>query len=61
MLWVTGNEKAIRRLPVALRELVAYRVATRVGCSWCVDFATMVQRHHGLDVERLREIDGYAY
>lgn len=36
-----------------------YRVATQVGCSWCVDFGTMLQRHHGLDIERLRELDSY--
>jgi AhpD family alkylhydroperoxidase len=58
-LWELGNEKAMRRLPPSLRELVVYRVATQVGCSWCVDFGTMLQRHHGLDVERLRELDSY--
>ncbi|MGH3942188.1 MAG: carboxymuconolactone decarboxylase family protein [Pseudonocardiaceae bacterium] len=58
-LWELGNEKAMRRLPASLRELVVYRVATQVGCSWCVDFGTMLQRQHGLDVDRLREIDGY--
>ncbi|MDQ3763375.1 MAG: carboxymuconolactone decarboxylase family protein [Actinomycetota bacterium] len=55
-----GNEKAMRRLPASLRELVVYRVATQVGCSWCVDFGTMLlQRHHGLDIERLRELGNY--
>jgi AhpD family alkylhydroperoxidase len=58
-LWELGNEKALRRLPASLRELVVYRVATQVGCSWCVDFGTMLQRHHGLNVERLRELDSY--
>lgn len=58
-LWELGNEKVMRRLPLSLRELVVYRVATQVGCSWCVDFGTMLQRHHGLDVERLRELDSY--
>lgn len=58
-LWELGNEKAMRRLPASLRELVVYRVATQVGCSWCVDFGTMLQRHHGLDIERLRELDNY--
>ena len=58
-LWELGNEKAMRRLPATLRELVVYRVATQVGCSWCVDFGTMLQRHHGLDIERLRELDHY--
>lgn len=57
--WELGNEKAMRRLPASLRELVVYRVATQVGCSWCVDFGTMLARHHGLDIERLRELDSY--
>ncbi|MDQ4092667.1 MAG: carboxymuconolactone decarboxylase family protein [Actinomycetota bacterium] len=58
-LWELGNEKAMRRLPASLRELVVYRVATQVGCSWCVDFGTMLQRHHGLDLQRLGELDNY--
>lgn len=58
-LWELGNERAMRRLPATLRELVVYRVATQVGCSWCVDFGTMLQRHHGLDIERLRELEHY--
>jgi len=58
-LWELGNQKAMRRLPASLRELVVYRVATQVGCSWCVDFGTMLQRHHGLDIDRLRELDSY--
>ena len=35
------------------------RVATVVGCSWCVDFGTMLQRLEGLDVDRLAHIDDY--
>ena len=58
--WELGNERAMRRLPASLRELAVYRVAVQVGCSFCVDFGTMLQRHHGLDVERLHEIDAYA-
>jgi len=50
---------AARRLPASLRDLVVYRVATQVGCSWCVDFGTMLQRLQGLDVERLAELDSY--
>ena len=33
--------------------------ATVVGCSWCVDFGTMLQRLDGLDVDRLQHIDEY--
>ncbi len=52
-------ERAQRVLPAAVRELAVYRTATGVGCSWCVDFGTMLQRHQGLDIERLRDIDHY--
>jgi AhpD family alkylhydroperoxidase len=57
--WEMGNERAMRRLPASLRELAEFRVATTVGCSWCVDFAAMLHRQHGLDTDRLREIDAY--
>ncbi|HEX3589092.1 MAG TPA: carboxymuconolactone decarboxylase family protein [Pseudonocardiaceae bacterium] len=53
-------EKTAKVLPAEVRELAVYRTATRVGCSWCVDFGTMLQRNHGLDIERLTEIDDYA-
>jgi AhpD family alkylhydroperoxidase len=53
-------ERAARVLPARVRELAVYRTATVVGCSWCVDFGTMLQRLDGLDVERLARIDDYA-
>ena len=34
--------------------------ARTVGCSWCVDFGSMLIRLEGLDVERLKYIDDYA-
>lgn len=51
---------AATTLPARVRDLAVYRVATVVGCSWCVDFGTMMQRLEGLDVERLQHIDEYA-
>jgi AhpD family alkylhydroperoxidase len=64
LFWATivselASERAARVLPASVRDLAVYRVATNVGCSWCVDFGTMVQRHRGLDIERLSAIDGY--
>jgi len=56
----SAAEKASTVLPRRLRELAVYRTATGVGCSWCVDFGTMLQRLDGLDVDRLRHIDEYA-
>jgi AhpD family alkylhydroperoxidase len=53
-------EKAATRLPARVREIAVYRTATVVGCSWCVDFGTMLQRLEGLDVERLRRIADFA-
>jgi alkylhydroperoxidase family enzyme len=50
------TEKAATTLPARLRDLAVYRTATRVGCSWCVDFGEMLQRLDGLDVDRLRHI-----
>jgi AhpD family alkylhydroperoxidase len=52
-------DRAARRLDPALRSLVVHRVATVVGCSWCVDFGTMMALHTGLSVERHRELDRY--
>ena len=54
------QEWAPRVLPTRVRELAVYRTATVVGCSWCVDFGTMLQRLDGLDVERLQHIDEYG-
>lgn len=56
----TALERASRKLPTNVRELVVYRTARTVGCSWCVDFGAMLQRLDGLDVERLKDVDNYA-
>lgn len=53
-------EKTATVLPVSVRELAVYRVATKIGCAWCVDFGTMLQRNKGLDIDRLKEIGNYA-
>jgi AhpD family alkylhydroperoxidase len=64
LFWATlvaevAYERAARVLPASVRDLAVYRVATNVGCSWCVDFGTMLQRHQGLDIDRLTDIDRY--
>jgi AhpD family alkylhydroperoxidase len=64
MLASSGHELGVQRvskaLPPALGELVVYRTAVQLGCSWCVDFGEMLQKHQGLDVDRLAEIHDYA-
>jgi AhpD family alkylhydroperoxidase len=53
-------QKASKALPANVRELAVYRTAQQLGCSWCVDFGTMLQRLEGLDIERLQQVDKYA-
>jgi AhpD family alkylhydroperoxidase len=53
-------ERASKVLPANIREIAVYRVAWTVGCSWCVDFGTMLQRLDGLDIDRLHNIAEYA-
>jgi AhpD family alkylhydroperoxidase len=53
-------ERAARRLPAELRDLVVHRVATVVGCSWCVDFGTMIATKAGISVRRHRELGRYG-
>lgn len=56
----TMIERASKRLPVGVRELAVLWTARSIGCSWCVDFGSMLQRMDGLDVGRLNDIDNYA-
>ena len=49
-----------KKLPTSVRELAVFWTARTVGCSWCVDFGSMLIRLEGLDVERLKDIDNYA-
>jgi AhpD family alkylhydroperoxidase len=56
----TMIDRASRTLPVGVRELAVFWTARAIGCSWCVDFGSMLQRLDGLDIQRLKEIDNYA-
>ena len=56
----TMIERASRTLPVNVRELAVFWTARTIGCSWCVDFGSMLQRLDGLDIKRLKDIDNYA-
>jgi AhpD family alkylhydroperoxidase len=53
-------QSASRKLPANVRQLAVFWTARTIGCSWCVDFGSMLQRLDGLDIERLRDIDDYA-
>jgi AhpD family alkylhydroperoxidase len=56
----TMVDRASKTLPVSVRELAVFWTARAIGCSWCVDFGSMLQRLDGLDMERLKDIDNYA-
>ena len=49
-------ERAAHVMPKALLQLAVYRSAWTIGCSWCVDFGTMLMRLDGLDVDQLKHI-----
>jgi AhpD family alkylhydroperoxidase len=49
-----------KTLPGSVRDLAVFWTARTVGCSWCVDFGTMLMRLESLDTERLKMIDEYA-
>jgi len=52
-------ERAVGRLDPELRDIVVHRVATVVGCSWCVDFGTMLALRTSLSVHRHKELARY--
>jgi len=56
----TMIERASQTLPRNVRQLAVFWTARAIGCSWCVDFGSMLQRLDGLDIKRLAEIDDYA-
>ena len=56
----TMVQRASKTLPTGARELAVLWTARQIGCSWCVDFGSMLQRLDGLDVQRLKEIDNSA-
>ncbi|CAM3245180.1 alkylhydroperoxidase family enzyme [Williamsia muralis] len=55
----TAVDKASTVLPSNIREIAVFRTAWTIGCSWCVDFGTILQRLDGLDIDRLRDIADY--
>jgi AhpD family alkylhydroperoxidase len=56
----TMIDRASKALPVSVRELAVFWTARAIGCSWCVDFGSMLQRLDGLDIKRLVDIENYA-
>jgi AhpD family alkylhydroperoxidase len=56
----TMLQSASRKLPTSVRELAVLWTARTVGCSWCVDFGSMLLRLDGLDIERIQDIENYA-
>jgi AhpD family alkylhydroperoxidase len=56
----TMLQSASHKLPTSVRELAVLWTARTIGCSWCVDFGSMLLRLDGLDVERLKDIENYA-
>lgn len=53
-------EGGSKKLPANVRELAVFWTARTVGCSWCVDFGSMLMRLDNLDVDRLKSVESYA-
>jgi AhpD family alkylhydroperoxidase len=53
------------RLDSGLKELASLLVASRIGCSWCMDFGYYLSRTNGMAIEKLERIvdwrDSSAY
>jgi AhpD family alkylhydroperoxidase len=56
----TMLQSASRKLSTSVRELAVLWTARTVGCSWCVDFGSMLLRLDGLDLDRIKDIENYA-
>lgn len=53
-------QSASRKLPASVRDLAVFWTARTVGCSWCVDFGSMLARLEGLHMAQLQDIADYA-
>lgn len=51
--------RATSVVPADVLEIAVYRVAWTIGCSWCVDFGTMLMRLSHLDIDKLKQIADY--
>lgn len=47
-------------LPERLRSLVEHRVAVLIGCSWCIDFGTMLALRVGVSAQDVLAVPDYA-
>lgn len=45
-----------RRLDPALRWLALQLAATRIGCSWCVDYGYYESQHKGMNPAKVRDV-----
>jgi alkylhydroperoxidase family enzyme len=45
-----------RRLDPTLQALAQTAPASRIGCSWCLDFGYWVAHHHGVDSRKLEDV-----
>ena len=64
VFWATALHEGLllrsrRRLPAELHALVTHRVATVIGCPWCIDFGAMLALRAGLTPERIRAVEDY--
>lgn len=52
----TAAQLGWRKLDEQLRSLALQLAATRIGCSWCVDYGYFETFSHGMDAEKIRSV-----
>jgi len=59
---VAGFELAFERghaLSARLKELASVKVATLIGCRFCIDIGSSIAKKHGVSEEELLDLPGY--
>ena len=63
ILWAMGQmelgQEAAKSVDAALKSLATIKVATIVGCHFCIDIGTAVATREGLSAEQLAHLDDF--
>ncbi|GAA2602890.1 carboxymuconolactone decarboxylase family protein [Actinomadura fulvescens] len=56
--YVTFEAQVLRwkALPHRLKDLACMAASVRIGCSWCVDYATWESNMHGMPLEKIEAV-----
>ena len=52
----TAVQLGWKKLDKTLRALAVFKVATTIGCSWCIDYGYFESVHGGIDADKVRAV-----